>query len=200
MKEGQTTTRESLIQAAERLARVKGFDRTSVQEIMNEAGAGKGSFYHHFESKDALGLAVLEEDRQSFMAMLDACFEAKRGVHALECFFQEALKKHSATGFTGGCLWGNTALEMSDSNPSLVEPVDAFFREWAGKLEKVIDEGQADGRIRRDASASDLAVLVVAALEGGIMLSRLRKDETAMRSCLDLLRLLLRPCPDRTTR
>jgi TetR/AcrR family transcriptional repressor of nem operon len=180
-----------LVRAAARLAAIKGFDRTSVQDVMAEAGVGKGAFYHHFPTKDALGLAVLEQDRLEFMAMLDACFAAKRGVAALECFFRSAFEKHRATGFAGGCLWGNTALEMSDTNPAFVAPVDAVFKAWIGKVSQAIEDGQADGRIRKDAQASELALLVVSAIEGGIMLSRLRKDETPMRSGLDQLRLML---------
>lgn len=192
MKKGQKT-RESLIRAAAKLARVKGFDRTSVQEVMDEAGVGKGSFYHHFKSKDALGLAVLERERASFMEMLDACFNEKKGLEALECFFRVSLEVHSGKGLTGGCLWGNTALEMSDNNQAYVEPVDEVFREWTGKLQQAIREAQAGGLIRGDLPDYSLALLLVAAIEGGIMMSRLRKDETPLRSCLDLLGKLLRP-------
>jgi len=192
MKKGRKT-RESLIQAAAKLARVKGFARTSVQEVMDEAGAGKGSFYHHFESKDALGLAVLERERASFMEMLDSCFKEEKGLEALECFFRVSLEVHGGKGLTGGCLWGNTALEMSDNNPAYAEPVDEVFHEWTGKLQQAIREAQAGGRIRRDLPDDGLAVLVVAAIEGGIMMSRLRKDETPLRSCLDMLRKLLLP-------
>ena len=181
------------------MARVKGFDRTSVQEVMDEAGSGKGSFYHHFESKDSLGLAVLERERASFMEMLDSCFSEEKGLEAIECFFRVSLEVHGGKGLTGGCLWGNTALEMSDSNPAYVEPVDEVFREWTSKLQQAIREAQAGGRIRGDLPDDSLAVLVVAAIEGGIMMSRLRKDETPLRSCLDMLRKLLRPTREQVT-
>lgn len=184
-------TRDRLIHAAAKLTGTKGFDRTSVQEVMDEAGVGKGSFFHHFASKEALGLAVLEADHEEFMAMLDGCFATRRGVEALACFFEAAFRKHSANGFKGGCLWGNTALEMSDSNPAFVAPVDAVFRAWTDKVRKAIAEGQADGQIRTDEKAADLALLVVSTIEGGIMLSRLRKEEAPMRTCLDLLRRVL---------
>lgn len=184
-------TRDRLIRAAAKLAGTKGFDRTSVQEVMDEAGVGKGSLFHHFASKEALGLAVLEQDREEFMSMLDGCFATKRGVEALACFFEAAFRKHSANGFKGGCLWGNTALEMSDSNPAFIAPVDAVFREWTDKVRKAIEQGQAEGQVRTDTPAADLALLVVSTIEGGIMLSRLRKEEAPMRTCLDLLRRVL---------
>lgn len=186
------TTRDILISAAAKLVAIKGFDRTSVQDVMDEAGVGKGSFYHHFSSKDELGLAVLEQDRADFMEMLDVSLEPGDGVDALVRFFEAALQKHRATGFMGGCLWGNTALEMSDCNASFVAPVDAVFSEWTVRLEKVIQAGQDNERIRQDMVASDLALLVVSAIEGGIMLSRLRKDETPMRTCLEMLKMMLR--------
>jgi len=187
----KNSTKDSLIRAAANLAAIKGFDRTSVQDVMAEAGVGKGSFYHHFPTKDALGLAVLEQDRNGFMAMLDACFGEKRGAEALDCFFEAAFEKHHATGFAGGCLWGNTALEMSDTNPAFVEPVDAVFKAWTAKLSKAIEEGQADGDVRKDVKASDLALLIVETVEGAIMLARLRKDEAPMRSGLELLQKMI---------
>lgn len=186
------TTRDILISSASRLVATKGFDRTSVQDVMDEAGVGKGSFYHHFSSKDELGLAVLEQDRASFMEMLDACLEPGEGIDALGRFFETALQKHSATGFIGGCLWGNTALEMSDCNSAFIEPVDTVFREWSDRLSRVIDTAQKNKEIRDDANDSDLSLVVVAAIEGSIMLSRLRKDEKPMRTCLALLLRLLR--------
>jgi TetR/AcrR family transcriptional repressor of nem operon len=185
------TTRDILILSAAKLVATKGFDRTSVQDVMDEAGVGKGSFYHHFSCKDELGLAVLEQDRASFIEMLDACLEPGEGVNALRRFFETALQKHSVTGFIGGCLWGNTALEMSDCNSAFVEPVDTVFREWSDRISRVIETAQKNKEIRDDANVSDLALFVVAAIEGGIMLSRLRKNETPMRTCLALLLRLL---------
>lgn len=186
------TTRDILISSAAKLVATKGFDRTSVQDVIDEAGVGKGSFYHHFCSKDELGLAVLEQDRASFMEMLDTCLEPGEGIDALGHFFGTALQKHRATGFIGGCLWGNTALEMSDCNSAFIEPVDTVFREWSDRLSRVIATAQKNNEVRDDANASDLALFVVAAIEGGIMLSRLRKDEKPMRTCLALLLRLLR--------
>lgn len=99
-------TRDHLIEVTARLVKLKGFDRTSVQDVMNAAGVGKGSFYHHFDSKDALCIAVLEQDRAGFMQMLDECFLEPKALAALDGFFHCAFSKHSDAGFVGGCLWG----------------------------------------------------------------------------------------------
>lgn len=188
----QPDTRERLIDAAYRLALRKGFDRTAVREVIAEADVQRGSLYHYFPGKSDLGLAVLDRDRSAFMAMLDSSLSPARDpAGALKAFFDAALKKHRKTGFVGGCLWGNTALEMSDTNPAYAKLVAQVFDAWHAKVEDVIRRGQDQGEFRTDVAAGDLARLVVACIEGGIMLSRLTKDEAPLRACLTSIRALL---------
>ena len=186
-------TRERLIDAAYRLALRKGFDRTSVSEVIAEAGVQRGSLYHYFPGKDDLGLAVLERDRVGFMTMLDSTL-SRPGDPAtvLRGFFDAALKKQRATGFVGGCLWGNTALEMSDTNPAYAQLVGEVFKDWLARVEAVIRRGQDESEFRTDATAADLARLVVAGMEGGIMMSRLSKSPRPLKSCLNTLERCLK--------
>jgi TetR/AcrR family transcriptional repressor of nem operon len=182
-------TREQLVEAAYKLSRVKGFDRMSVSEVIAEAGVKRGSLYHFFPGKDDLGLAVLERDRPDFMTMLDSTLSPTIGPDkALETFFKEALRKHSETGFVGGCLWGNTALEMSDTNPAYTKLVAEVFNEWVTRLENVIRRGQEQGVFRADSSARNIAQMIVAGIEGGIMMSRLTKSPQPFETCLKTLR------------
>jgi len=102
-----------------------------------------------------------------------------------------ALQKHREAGFVGGCLWGNTALEVSDSNSIYTERVREVFEEWVCRIERVIRCGQEAGQIRADLPADDFARLVVAGLEGGIMMSRLTKQDGPLRACVESLRVLL---------
>jgi TetR/AcrR family transcriptional repressor of nem operon len=191
MKQVQAT-RERLIEAAHRLALLKGFDRTSVNEILDAAGVKKGAFYHHFADKESLGMAVLVADRDSFMAMLDESLAGPDPMEALDRFFAAALRKHADAGFIGGCLWGNTAIEMSDTHPAFAAAAADVFAEWQSRIAGAIEAGQSRGQIRSDVPAARLARLVVAAVEGGIMTSRLAKQDEPMRSCITSLRTLLR--------
>lgn len=185
------TTRERLIDATHELARWKGFARTSVADVMKAADVGKGSFFHHFPNKDSLGLAVLERNRASFMQMIDDCLNAPTPLEGLDKFFDAALRTHRDTGFTGGCLWGNTALEMSDSNQAFTRLVSEVFEEWTTKLAATIRAGQEEGQIRADTPGDEIARTVVATIEGGIMMSRLTKQETPLKTCLQTLRTWL---------
>lgn len=183
-------TRERLIDAAYRLASVKGFDRVSTAEILEESKVLRGSLYYFFPDKNALGLAVLERERSDFMALLDQTLGARVAPEvALDRFFKAALRKHRETGFVGGCLWGNTALEMSDTNPAFAKVVSDVFDEWIARVTKVMRAGQATRAFRGDRKPADLARMIVASVEGGIMMSRLRKASSPMKACLDTVML-----------
>jgi TetR/AcrR family transcriptional repressor of nem operon len=185
------TTRERLLNEMTRLVQKKGFGSTSVNEVIQAVGIKKGTFYYHFPSKDELGLAVLERDRADFLAFLDMSLTGSTPIEALDRFFRSAFEKHRDTGFVGGCLWGNTALEMSDTSPIHTALVEKLFDEWIRRIESVIRSGQKAGQIRMDQTAYELARLVVASIEGGIMMSRLTKQDAPFLSCLESLRVLL---------
>ncbi len=188
----EQTTRERLLDAAEKLIKRRGFDRTSVYDIMQEANVGKGVFYHHFQNKESLGLAVLQRDREEFMALIEHSLNSgDNPLQGIESFLAEALKRHQDRNFVGGCLWGNMALEMSDSNSVFADFATAVFDEWIDKMTVAIEEGQQGGFIRSDCSSRELAHLAVAAVEGGIMLSRLKKHETPMQECLRMIKRML---------
>ena len=101
------------------------------------------------------------------------------------------LKKHRSKRFVGGCLFGNTALEMSDANTRYADCVSELFRQWTGRVAAVILAGQKAGQFRADIPAGDLAQVIVSTVEGGIMMSRLQKEEGPLKTCLDCLKTFL---------
>ena len=184
-------TREKITRAAAELFVRQGFAATSISDLLEATGVTKGSLYFHFPGKDDLALAVLEQAGEEFMAFLDAALVGPTPAARLDNFLRQAFELHRGSGFVGGCLWGNTALETSDCNPLYAGRVADVFAKWTGKIRSVIAEAQAAGQIRMDLPADTLAPFVVSSIEGGIMLSRLSKEEGPLRRCLDSLRTLL---------
>lgn len=184
--------RDSLLETTEGLVLTRGFSATSTIDIIDAAGVTKGALYHYFPQKTDLEMAVLARAGEEFLAWLDsalACGTSPK--EQLESFFEAALSHHNASGFIGGCLFGNTALEMSDVSRQHVEIVNEVFVAWADKIAAVVLRGQRLGQIRSDISAADLSQMIVSSIEGGIMFSRLRKDAQPLRNCITLLRVLL---------
>ena len=188
-------TKERILDEATRLAHQKGFRATSLNDLLLAAGVKKGTLYYHFSGKDDIGLAVLERAKARFLAWIDQLLFAPPNSEGLERFFVAVLELHRGNGFVGGCLWGNTALEMSDANARDAACVNGVFEEWCERVEKAILAGQQTGQIRCDIPGRDLAQMVVATVEGGIMMSRLKKEEGPLKTCLDSLRVFLRATP-----
>ena len=191
MKTKGELTREKILEVARELFNNKGFNATTISDLVTATGMQKGSLYFHFAGKDAIAREVLSEATTEFMAFLTNALGGENPGACIDTFFQCALDKHLGTGFVGGCIFGNTALEMSDSDSEFASAIDTVFDEWISRVEVVIAAAQKSGQIRSDISSDALAKHIIATIEGGIMMSRLKKDERPMKECLETLRITL---------
>lgn len=184
-------TRGRILEAARVLFNTKGFNSTTVSDLVKATGLQRGSLYFHFPGKDAIARAVLDEASAGLIDFISMALKGENPGATLDNYFKCTLEKHSETGFVGGCIFGNAALEMSDSEPTISEVIDRFFDTWIGMIYTVLSAAQKAGQIRTDATAETMAQLIVATIQGGIMMSRLKKDERPLRECLETLRIAL---------
>lgn len=184
-------TREKILADATRVFHRKGFLTTTVNDLLGASGVTKGNLYFHFASKEAVGLEVLSRASKGFRQFLADALQGETPGARLERFFCQALDRNCRKGFVGGCLFGNTALETSDTAPMFAEPVSEVFVEWIDTLRTTIEAAQAGRQVRQDLPAAQLAELIVAAIEGGIMQSRLTKDPGPLTRTFESLRVLL---------
>ncbi|MDD2735473.1 MAG: TetR family transcriptional regulator C-terminal domain-containing protein [Desulfuromonadaceae bacterium] len=191
MKTKGEMTREKILEVARELFNSKGFNATTISDLVAATGMQKGSLYFHFAGKDSIAREVLSEATAEFMNFLTKVLGGENPGASIDTFFQCALEKHLGTGFVGGCIFGNTALEMSDSDSEFAGVIDTVFDEWIDRVEVVVAAAQKSGQIRTDISSEALAKHIIATIEGGIMMSRLKKDERPMKECLETLRITL---------
>ncbi|MDO3376865.1 TetR/AcrR family transcriptional regulator [Geoalkalibacter halelectricus] len=184
-------TRQKILQEAGELFRTKGFGATSVSDLLEATGVTKGSLYFHFPGKDDLGLEYLRQSGERFMRFIDEGLDGRCAGEKLDGFLSQAFAYHRGRGFVGGCLFGNTALETSDTAPEFAQITTQVFVRWKEKLAAIIAQAQNEGTIHQGRSAEDLAEFVIAVLEGGIMQSRLHKSEEPMKNCIETLRQML---------
>lgn len=190
MKKG-AQTKENILCEARKLLIVKGFHNTSISDIINATGVKKGNLYYHFASKEDLGLAVLEDAKEEFCKILDESFEGntpfEKIIKSIETIF-DLMKK---ANLAGGCLFGNTALEMTDNNKSFADIIQSVFDCWVDKLEDFIVQGQKDSSVSNTSDSHLLAKLIVSSIEGAIMMARVSKDEKDLDDCLLILQQIL---------
>jgi TetR/AcrR family transcriptional repressor of nem operon len=171
-----TSTDEKLLDAALRLMLSKGYPATTVDEICSEAGVSKGSFYHFFKTKEALGLATLarfyrhgvaEMQSGPFLSMTDPVERALG--------FVDHVADRSTYLWTDGCLLGGFAAELAETNPAMRRAVADMFDQLAGAIAVVFGPiGKRTGE--NGPSAMDLAEMFLAVLEGSILLARAHQD------------------------
>ena len=186
-----SATRKRVIEVTKQLVNEKGFNNTSISDIIQASGVKKGNLYFHFPSKEALGIAILQEAADEFFRFLEASLQGNRPLEKLGSFFDAVLEKHRSAHFVGGCIFGNTALEMADSNPNIARLVEDVFRRWADMIANVLREAQRGGELDASLSPTRFAKHIVATIEGGIMMARLTKNEEDLKDCLDTLRAFL---------
>ena len=184
-------TRARVIREARILITARGFKNTTINEIIQATGVKKGAMYFHFSSKDELGLAVLTDARDEFFAFLDQAVAGDSPMERLNAMMAALLRQQENTHFVGGCLFGNTALEMSDSHEEFARIIQAVFVHWIDLLTEIILRGQEDGTITSALPARSLAKTVVAVVEGGIMMARASKKTSDFTDCTRTVNALL---------
>ena len=173
--------REQILSAGLDTLHQKGFNATSVQDIAEAAGAPKGSFYNHFESKEALAAEVVlkyEEQRKARRSILrDARLPPLR---RLRKYFESVNKAVAQDEFTTGCLLGNFAAELSNQSPLIRDRVGRAFASWCDEVAQVIGEAQKAGAISKDLSSQSLATFVIHAWEGAMLQAKVDKDRAPL--------------------
>jgi TetR/AcrR family transcriptional repressor of nem operon len=190
MSKGEET-RARVLEAARQLINRKGFRSTSVNDIIKVTGVKKGNLYFHFASKEELGLAILRQAHEDFMAFLCNNLKGDRPLEKVSSLLDAVFEKQRRTKFVGGCLFGNTALELSDANDRITQLIREVFRGWTELLAGVLREAQDAGDLKVQVQPKVLAKHIVASIEGGIMMSRLSKNGDHLRDCLSSIRVLL---------
>lgn len=172
MSKPQTSTRDRLIESARYLFWERGFAGTSMSELLAHAEVNSGSFYHFFDSKEALLRAVLE----GYLALLrpmvvDPAFASVREpaerIFAILAGYRQRIL---ATACQYGCPLGRLALEIDPENAPAHELIAQNFQGWIDAIRECLDAMKPSLPPGTDLDA--LATYVLVVMEGGVMLSR----------------------------
>jgi TetR/AcrR family transcriptional regulator, transcriptional repressor for nem operon len=165
-------TRERLIHSALFLFWERGFAGTSMADLLAHAGVNSGSFYHFFESKEALLKAVLEEYRNGLGPQIvePAFRETPEPIERIFAILAGYRERILQTHCQYGCPIGRLALEIDPENRPAHQLIAENFRGWIGAVRGCLEESR--GRLQKGADLDELATFVLVVMEGGVMLSR----------------------------
>lgn len=194
---GRTSTaRERLLDATGELMQSRGYGNLGVAEICARADVKKGSFYHFFESKQALTVEVVNAywhgQRGCWTAELDGSDPALTRLQRLLAAMTTAQRHMKETsGTVDGCLLGNLALELSTQEPDVRARLEEIFDEQIDLVAATLEDAAAEGSIPRGRATAATARAVVAQLEGMVLFAKLKNDPAVLDSLWPHTLLLL---------
>ncbi len=201
---GRTSNaRQRLIQSAMELFHSRSYADVGVNELCQNAGVKKGSFYHFFPSKQDLTLAALDAMSDLFDRLIGEPAFAQdvppleRVQRFFELIYQYQLSSAQNTGTMLGCPFGNLAVELSTQDEPIRLKVMQIFEIITGRLEHALEDAVASGVLpETDTAAAAQAIL--AYLEGVELLAKTRNDPDFIRAMAAKAVQLALPVPDYT--
>ncbi len=168
-------TRQRIVEQAAPLFNQHGYAGTSMSDLMLATGLEKGGLYRHFDSKEDLAAAAFDYAWDAVSAPrwrgLDDCPTAIAKLQRLIENFAQPPRT-----LPGGCPLLNTAIESDDGNRRLRGKAKEALGQWRKALSEIVCHGQRSRELRSNIDAEGVAVVIIAALEGAIMMSRLERS------------------------
>lgn len=171
-------TRERLLQAGYREIYRSGFQSASIDTILAATNVTKGALYHHFQSKEALGHAIIDEvvatlPRDRWLLPLERSKD-KNPIDALIGIVRAIPTR--PRDIKGGCPLMNLAQEMSPIDEQFRKRLETIFQAWQEGIATALRRGQSEGTVRRDLVPEEAATCLIAMIEGYAVLAKNSQD------------------------
>jgi TetR/AcrR family transcriptional regulator, transcriptional repressor for nem operon len=190
----ETDTATRILDAAERLVQVRGFNGFSYADVADELGVTKASLHYHFASKAELGEALITRYAARFAASLEKIAtrpsDARAKLDAYAKLYADVLRDERM------CLCGMLAAEYQTLPKRMQEAVLGFFDDNEVWLRAILEEGQREGTLRFSGSPAEAARMIVSGLEGAMLVARSYGDVARFRvAATRLMTSLSDPAP-----
>lgn len=186
------TTKNTIIKESANLFNTQGYKATSISDITKATGLTKGAIYRHFENKSDLEQQALRSlSKVMFSELGDAIrlaptFQTK--MEAIFSFFETYM--HSPL-YEGGCPLMNAAVEADDTNTVLRQQAFNMLAQFRSSVSKLIENGIKNDQVKPYTDAQFCSTVIIATLEGGIMMSKLERNDEAIMHIISHLRSLV---------
>ena len=180
--------RRKVLDVAEEAFQARGYHASSLGDLMAAAGVSGGALHHHFPTKKALALAVIEERvaaavEETWIAPVKTAASAREGVRAV---FEAVAAELEQQGFVRGCPLNNLAHELSLADPDFRAALAGIFAAWRQAIADKIKADQQEGR-EQGIDPQHFAALAVASYSGAMSMAKTAQDAGPLRDCLAAL-------------
>ena len=180
------STKERLLEAGLEMLLERGYHDLGITALLEETETPKGSFYHHFDSKEDYTLQVIERYMSEVHGALDACLEDSTAppLERVRNFFEATREKYRSEGYLG-CLLGGLGQELSGVNEVFREKIDSCLAEISRRVAVCLEKAREQGDLPPGADARQMADRLVDCWEGAALRSRLSRDPAPLDAMLD---------------
>jgi TetR/AcrR family transcriptional repressor of nem operon len=182
----RASVRDQLIESALDVFHTRGFNGSSVQDIVEAAGVPKGSFYNHFASKEALGIEVVHAYSRLVGAYVteagasDIFSGDGTPLERIRRYFEAVIEQNVSCGIRKGCLLGNFATELAPHSTEIASAVTEALNNWSTAVSKVLVQAQDAGQLSKAADVEALGRYLVDGYEGAATRAKLIGDRGPM--------------------
>src|SRR6185437_832690 len=163
IKATASSSRDHLIEVGLELMRKHGYGATGLQEILEQAGVPKGSFYHHFSSKEEFAAVIIERYAAMAGEHATGVLSNKRQapLKRLRRYFEELIQMAGQLAPIQGCLLGSLSLEIAGDSPLLQDRLRSNFAIWQAIVATVLREAVDKGDLPKFTNPEALAGFVL---------------------------------------
>jgi TetR/AcrR family transcriptional regulator, transcriptional repressor for nem operon len=180
-------TRERIVSAAANLIFERGVAGTSIEDVKEAAGISSSQLYHYFGDKQALIHAVIAHQSDAVIAAQEPLLGKLDSLDALRAWRDQAVAIERQLQCKGGCPIGALAGELAEVDPEARADIAAGFARWEDAIGEGIRAMNGRGELPAEADPDRLALALLAAHQGGLVLTQVRRGPEPLEAALDTM-------------
>lgn len=174
--------------AAAQLMYERGVTGTSTEDILKAARvASPSQLYHYFGDKRGLVQAVIEHQTEQVLGFQKPLLSRLDSIEALEAWRDAVVEAQHARDCQGGCPLGSLASELSDLDPQARARLVAGYEQWGNAIREGLRSMRERGELDGGADPDRLALALLTALQGGLLMTQTRRDTIALEAVLNTM-------------
>jgi TetR/AcrR family transcriptional regulator, transcriptional repressor for nem operon len=173
-------TRQFIIEQSATLFNTRGLAGTAMSDVMEVTKMAKGGLYGHFESKEALSLAVVDYNLKKLVASVDRAIAAEETFKSKLIAFIEVFRNPLHFPVEGGCPLLNFGTEADDTNQAVKNKLKTVIEMAQKKCQTLIQQGIKSGEFKKTFDAREFSIIMLSLMEGGTLIGRVLHTNSQM--------------------
>ena len=183
------SARDKIITTGVEMVAISGFNATGIESVLKAAGVPKGSFYHHFGSKENFGIEVINLFAVRYAQKLHSFFDDQSvaPLERIRNYLEHSIEHLTHENFSKGCLIGNLGQELADQNERFRDRLAEIFCDWLNIFADCLRQAQQAGTLNPRLDAQKLASFLLSGWEGAILRAKVMRSPEPLKQFVGIL-------------